>query len=158
MTMPGQTTVDIREEIDVIGVDPVFYERQRSRYASRGVALVVLLNGIAAVALLIALSGTELGGTRAASLANAMVIFAAGAAAGLLSVFFAYLRRTIRLERPDLRVEGRPFRWMAVAAAVAGAACFVAGFIVARDGVVPDQTKDPTAVTSPGTSGTPPSP
>ena len=149
MSMPGTTEVDIREEVDVISFDPSFYERQRSRYAGRGVALVILLNGLAAIALLLTLSGEELNGSRAASLANAMVIFAGGAAAGLLSVFFAYLRRTIRLERPDLRVEGRPFRWLAVAAAVAGAVCFVAGFIVVKDGIVPDQTKEPAAVRSP---------
>ncbi len=159
MSLSGETTtVDIREELDVIGVDPVFYERQRSRYASRGVALVILLNGLAAIALLVALSGVELNGSRAASLANAMVVFAGGAAAGLLSVFFAYLRRTIRLERPDLRVEGRPFRWLAVAAAVAGAACFVAGFIVVRDGIAPNQTMEPPRVTSPKTPATPPAP
>ena len=150
MSLPGERAeIDIREEVGVIGFDPAFYERQRSRYASRGVALVVLLNGIAAIALLVVLGNAEVNGPRAASLASAMVVFAAGAAAGLLSKFFAYLRRTIRLERPDLRVEGRPFRWMAIAAAVAGAICFVAGFVVARDGVMPSEPKTPTAATTP---------
>lgn len=149
MSTPGVTGIDIREEVDVISFDPAFYERQRSRYASRGVALVVLLNGLAAIATLVILSVAGLDGVRATSYADAMLVFAAGSASGLLSKFFAYLRRTIRLERPQLRVEGRPFRWLAVAAAVAGAACFVAGFIVVRDGIVTDQTKEPTAVTRP---------
>ena len=158
MSTPGATRVGIREELDVINFDPVFYERQRSRYASRGVALVVLLNGLAAIATLVILSVAGHDGALASSIADAMVVFAAGAAAGLLSNFFAYLRRTIRLERPDLMVEGRPFRWLAVAAAIAGAACFVAGFIVVRDGVAVDQTKEPTAVTRPDAPAAPPTP
>ena len=44
--------VDIREEVDVVRVDPLFIERQRNRYASRGVAFLVILNGIAALLLL----------------------------------------------------------------------------------------------------------
>jgi hypothetical protein len=119
---------------------------------------VVLLNGLAAIATLVVLSNADLDGARALSLVDAMVVFAAGAAAGLLSKFFAYLRRTIRLERPDLKVQGRPFRWLAVAAAVAGAACFVAGFILVRDGMAADQTKEPSAVTRPGAPGAPPTP
>ena len=158
MSTPGATRVDIREEVDVIKFDPVFYERQRSRYASRGVTLVVLLNGLAAIATLVILSVAGLDGALASSFADAMVVFAAGAAAGFLSKFFAYLRRTIRLERPDLQVEGRPLRWLAVAAAAAGAACFVAGFIVVRDGVAGDQTKEPTAVTRPDAPAAPPTP
>ena len=158
MSTLGPTEVDIREEVDVINFDPAFYERQRSRYASRGVALVVLLNGLAAIATLIVLSVADLDTARSSSFGDTMVIFAAGAAAGLLSKFFAYLRRTIRLERPHLKVEGRPFRWLAVAAAVAGAACFVAGFIVARDGIASVQTTQPSAVTRPNAPAGRPTP
>ena len=153
MSLPGERAeIDIQEEVDLIDFDPSFYERQRSRYASRGVGLIILLNGIAAIALLVVLADAEANGTRGESLADAMVVFATGAAVGLLSKFFAYLRRTIRLERPDLRVEGRPFRWLAVAAAVAGAICFVAGFIVARDGVMPSEPESPAAITKPEAS------
>jgi hypothetical protein len=44
MTMPPKrrAEIDIREELDIVRIDPVFVERQRNRYASRGVALVVL--------------------------------------------------------------------------------------------------------------------
>ena len=48
--------IDIREDVDVVRIDPLSLERQRNRYASRGVALVVLLNGVAAIALLVALA------------------------------------------------------------------------------------------------------
>jgi hypothetical protein len=47
--------IEVREEIDVLSVDPLFIERQRNRYASRAVASLVWLNGLAAIALLIAL-------------------------------------------------------------------------------------------------------
>jgi len=40
--------IEVREEIDVVSVDPLFVERQRNRYASRAVASLVWLNGLAA--------------------------------------------------------------------------------------------------------------
>jgi hypothetical protein len=56
MTVPPGPKIDIREEIDLLSIDPLFLERQRNRYASRGVGLVVLLNGIAAIALLVGIA------------------------------------------------------------------------------------------------------
>ena len=40
MTIPPQprAEIDIREEADIVRVDPTFLERQRNRYASRGLA------------------------------------------------------------------------------------------------------------------------
>jgi hypothetical protein len=38
---------DYREEVDIVRIDPLFLERQRNRYASRAVAFLVILNGIA---------------------------------------------------------------------------------------------------------------
>jgi hypothetical protein len=52
----SRADVEISEEVDIVSVDPRFVERQRNRYASRGVALVVLLNGVAAIVLLTVLS------------------------------------------------------------------------------------------------------
>ena len=54
MTIPPKrrAEIDIKEQVDIVRVDPLFLERQRNRYASRGVALVVLLNGAAAIVLL----------------------------------------------------------------------------------------------------------
>jgi hypothetical protein len=42
----------LREEVDVVRIDRLSLERQRNRYASRGVAFLVILNGIAALLLL----------------------------------------------------------------------------------------------------------
>jgi hypothetical protein len=43
MTM---SPIEVREEIDVVSLDPLFIERQRNRYASRAVAYLVWLNGL----------------------------------------------------------------------------------------------------------------
>src|SRR5437867_13311937 len=87
MTVPPgrREEIDVREELDVVSIDPLFVERQRNRYASRGVAYVVLLNGVAAIALLVALAqGTSTGGN-IKPIADAMMVFGAGAALGLTS-------------------------------------------------------------------------
>jgi hypothetical protein len=159
MTIPpkSRAEIDIREEVDIVRVDPVFLERQRNRYASRGVALVVLLNGVAAIALLVALAqGLP---TTVKPFADAMLVFAIGAALGLTSAFFAYLSRTFRLERPELLTTWRrPLRWLAVAAAIAGAACFVVGINMARQSVLPDDGATPAQTTTPPPQTTTPQP
>jgi len=140
--------IDIREEVDIVRVDPLFVERQRNKYASRGVAFVVLLNGGAAIALLVALAqGMPIA---VKPFANAMMVFGVGAALGLTSAFFAYLSRTFRLEQPEfLTTWRRPLRWLAVAAAIAGTACFVGGLNMARLSVLPDESSSPSVSTTP---------
>ena len=159
MTIPPKrrAEIDIREEVDVVRADPLFLERQRNRYASRGVALVVLLNGLAAIVLLVALAqGIP---WAAKSFADAMLVFAIGAALGLTSAFFAYLSRTFRLERPELLTTWRrPLRWLAVAAAIAGAACFVVGTNMARQSVLPDERTSAPETTTPRPAPSLPSP
>lgn len=142
MTMtPGfRGEVDIKEEIDVVRVDPLFIERQRNRYASRGVAYVVWLNGLAAIALLIALAHGTFSADGTKRFADAMMIFGIGAAAGLTSALFAYLRRTVSIELPTQVTERRVFGWLAVAAAIIGAGCFVGALNMARMAVIPEET------------------
>jgi hypothetical protein len=50
----AMSPVEVREEIDIASVDPLFIDRQRNRYASRAIAYVVWLNGLAVIALLLA--------------------------------------------------------------------------------------------------------
>jgi hypothetical protein len=150
MTIPPkrQAQIDIREEVDIVRIDPLFLERQRNRYASRGVALIVLLNGAAAIILLATLAQGLLLAPK--PFADAMLVFAIGVALGLTSAFFAYLSRTFRLERPELLTTWRrPLRWLAVAAAIAGAACFVVGITMARQSVLPDERTGPMKTTTP---------
>lgn len=124
----------IREEVDII--DPRFVERQRNEYASRGVGYIVMLNGIAAIALLVGIAYGMTPSENLIGLSDAMIIFGAGTLAGLASALFAYLGRTFRLE--TLTGWRKPFRWLAIAAVIASAACFILGLHSARTAVVPD--------------------
>jgi hypothetical protein len=129
--------VDIREEVDIVRIDPLFLERQRNRYASRAVAFLVILNGVAALLLLANFLRLHPAIENAPKVADAMVVFGAGVAAALASMFFAYLRRTIRMEAPE-RAPLRPVGWwLALLAAVASAVCFVAGLRMVGTAVAP---------------------
>jgi hypothetical protein len=157
---PGPEEIGIREEIDILsGIDPLFLERQRNRYASRGVALIVLRNGIAAIAILVSITHATPATESAERFGDSMMVFGIGAASGLASAFFAYLSRTFRLERPIFNNWRRPLRWLAVAAAVAGTACFLIGLNISRLAVVPEEAHHsaPAAGTAPSTGTTAPS-
>jgi hypothetical protein len=71
--------------------------------------------------------------------ADAMLVFGAGALAGLTSAFFAYVGRTFRIERPYLASWRRPLRWLAILAAIAGAICFIGALNMARVAVLPKE-------------------
>ena len=128
---------DYREEVDIVRIDPLFLERQRNRYASRAVAFLVLLNGVAALFVLASLLRLNPQIENAHRVADAMVVFGAGVAAALASMFFAYLRRTILLRAPQ-RAPAIPFGWwLALVAAIASAACFVVGLRMVGRAVAP---------------------
>ena len=141
--------IEVREE--VVSFDPLFIERQRNRYASRAVAYVVWLNGLAAVGLLIGLPHASLPADEVKRFADAMLVFGVGSVCGLVSAFFAYISRTFRLERPTLIGWHRPLRWLAILAAIAGAVCFLGALNVARVAVVPKEAPD----ASPSTGAAP---
>ena len=128
---------DYREEVDIVRIDPLFLERQRNRYASRGVAFLVILNGIAALILLSNFLRLHPQVENAPKVAAAMVVFGAGVAAALASMFFAYLRRTVRLWAPE-RTPAAPIGWwLALIAAVLSAVCFVAGLRMVGTAIAP---------------------
>ena len=128
---------DYREEVDIVRIDPLFLERQRNRYASRGVAFLVILNGVAALLLLGNFVRLSPQIENAPKIADAMVLFGAGVAAALASMFFAYLRRTVLLRAPD-RAPSIPFGWwLAVLASVVSAVCFVGGLQMVGTAVAP---------------------
>ena len=70
--------IEVREEIDVLAVDPLFIERQRNRYASRVIAYIVWLNGLASMVLLIGLAHASLPVDEVKRFADAMLVFGAG--------------------------------------------------------------------------------
>jgi hypothetical protein len=128
-----------RQEVDVVSIDPLFIERQRRRYASRAIAYLVLLNGVAALILLVSLTQMAAEVPQPRRLADAMLVFGGGAAIALGSSFFAYLRRTVRLQAPErgpLRVS---LWWLSVLAALAAAACFLMGLNMAGRAALPEQ-------------------
>src|SRR5262249_10342247 len=124
-----------RREVDIVSVDPLFIERQRNRYASRAIAYVVWLNGLAAIALLISLAAhAGLPADAAKRFADGMLVFGVGSVAGLASAFFGYIGRTLRLEYPALI--GWRIPWIAIIAAVIGVICFLTGVNMARRAAV----------------------
>jgi hypothetical protein len=132
----AMTPIEVREEIDVVSVDPLFIERQRNRYASRAIAYLVWLNGLSAIALLIGLVHASLPADDMKRFADAMLVFGAGSLAGLGSAFFAYISRTFRLERPTLIGWRRPIRWLAILAAIASSICFIGALNMSRVAVL----------------------
>jgi hypothetical protein len=149
---------DYREELDVVSIDPLFLERQRSRYVSRGIAYLILLNGIAALVLLASLSQLAPQIEDARKVVDAMLVFGAGAAAALASTFFAYLRRTIHLQAPERVPLRTVLWWLSVAAVVGGTACFLVGLSMAGTAVTPELERMATLAKSspkavPGPSG-----
>jgi Collagen triple helix repeat (20 copies) len=129
---------DFREEIDIVRIDPLLLEKQRGRYASRGIALLILLNGIAALILLAGFSHLAPATGNADKVVAAMLVFGSGAVAGLASTFFAYLRRTIRFLAPERLPLRTALWWLSVAGAIGSAVCFIVGLSMAGTAVAPD--------------------
>ena len=102
-----------------------FLEQERDRYVSRSLGYVVLLNGAAALALMaiVALNPES----TSHRLAWAMLVFASGAMAGLLSSLFAYVRRLFAVSLPT-HIFMRDFlRVSAIVMAVGAGAAFLTG-------------------------------
>jgi hypothetical protein len=102
-----------------------FPERERDRYVSRGLGYVVLLNGAAALILMAVVALNPESTSR--RLAWAMLVFASGAIAGLLSSLFAYVRRLFMVSLPS-HIFLRDFlRVSAIVMAVGAGAAFLTG-------------------------------
>jgi rare lipoprotein A len=135
--MPRSRSLDHAEQVDVLGIDPLFLEKQRSRYASRGIAYLILLNGIAALILLMGVAHLSPQVEDAKRVVDAMLVFGSGAAVALASTFCAYLRRTVRLQAPESVPLRNALWWLSVLAAVSGAGCFLIGLNMAGRAVMP---------------------
>jgi hypothetical protein len=142
--------VEVKKEVDIVSVDPLFIERQRNRYAGRALASVIWLNGLAAIALLVTLAARAgVPAVVSKQFADAMLVFGAGSVLGLASGFVAYIGRTLRLEYPALIEWRRPLRLGAIIVAIIGAFCFLTGVNMARHAAVTSagtpQTQSPAA-------------
>jgi hypothetical protein len=128
--------------------------RERDRYASRALAYVILLNGVATLILVTALAFAPQSATDPRRLAWAMLVFGSGGLAGLLSSLLAYISRTA-MASSYLVVEDL-LRVGAIIAAVGSGAAFLTGLnmmaltVPERSSTRPkskpeDQTPAPTA-------------
>ena len=135
MTIPPP---DYREELDIIRIDPLVLERQRARYANRGISFLVILNGVAALILLASLTQLAPQVEDASKVVGAMLVFGSGALAALGSTFFAYLRRMPRMQAPDRVPVRSGLWWLSLLGAVAGATCFLVGLNMAGRAVTPE--------------------
>ena len=102
-----------------------FPERERDRYISRSLGYIVLLNGAAALILMAVVALNPESTSR--RLSWAMLVFASGAIAGLLSSLLAYIRRLFVVSLPT-QVYIRDFlRVGAIVMAVGAGAAFLTG-------------------------------
>jgi uncharacterized iron-regulated membrane protein len=107
-------------------VDHAFFERERDRFAGRALSVLVLLNGVAAIVLLTILAQAPRG-TVDSKIASAMLFFAGGAIAALLSSFLAYINRTVRIEAPERVPLRRALRTGAIVAVIGAGVAFLTG-------------------------------
>lgn len=119
-------------------VDLLLLERQRNRYASRGITILILLNGIGALILLASFVHLAPQIEHAGKVVRAMLVFGSGALAGLGCTFLAYLRRTIRIQAPERVPLRTTLWWLSVIAAVGAAACFIVGLNITGRAVAPE--------------------
>jgi hypothetical protein len=127
-----------REELDIVAIDPLALERQRARYANRGITFLALLNGVAALILLASLTQLSTQVEDASKVVGAMLVFGSGALAALGSTFFAYLRRMARMQAPDRIPVKSGLWWLSLLGVIAGATCFLIGLNMAGRAVTPE--------------------
>jgi hypothetical protein len=127
---------DYGEEVDVVSIEPLFLQTQRNRYASRGIAYLILLNGIAALIVLASLTHLAPQVEDASGVVDAMLVFGSGAAVTLVSAFLAYICHTSRLQAPEQIHFRNALWWLSIVAATAGAGCFLVGLNMAGRAVV----------------------
>ncbi|MGA8689466.1 MAG: hypothetical protein WB662_06040 [Methyloceanibacter sp.] len=114
------------DEIERLRIERGFIERQQDRLAGRGLAYLILLDGIAAVVMMAAfVFGFQT--SAEPKLAAAMTVFGSGAIAGLLSSFIAYLNRIVRTEMPERPRLPNLLRLVGIAAAIVSGVAFLYG-------------------------------
>ena len=129
---------DFREELDVVAIDRLAFERQRARYANRGISFLALLNGVAALILLASLTQLSTQVEDASKVVGAMLVFGSGALGALGSIFFAYVRLLPRMQASDRIPVKSGLWWLSLLGVIAGATCFLVGLNMAGRAVTPE--------------------
>ena len=107
-------------------LDRAFVEREQNRFAGRALLVLVILNGAASLVLLAMLARAPDASVEP-KIAAAMLFFAGGAIAALLSSFLAYVNRAIRIEAPERRSLQRVLRIAAILAVIGSGIAFMTG-------------------------------
>ncbi len=107
-------------------LERVIVEREQNRLAGRALLVLVILNGAASLVLLAMLARAPDASVEP-KIAAAMLFFAGGAVAALLSSFLAYVNRAIRLEAPERKSVQAVLRLIAILAVIGSGAAFMTG-------------------------------
>ena len=107
-------------------LERAFVEREQNRFAGRALLVLVILNGAASLVLLAMLARAPDASVEP-KIAAAMLFFAGGAIAALLSSFLAYVNRAIRIEAPERRSLQRVLRIIAILAVIGSGIAFMTG-------------------------------
>lgn len=113
-------------------LDPMFVERERNRFAGRALGFLVVLNGAGALIMLSILAQTPADAPVDSKYGAAMLFFAGGTIAALLSSFIAYVNRSATMTAPERENMRAALQGLAIAIVIgSGAAFFTAMNMVA---------------------------
>jgi hypothetical protein len=126
-TMPPNSSHDVDPRLGRI-----YIEREQNRFAARALLVLVILNGTAALVML-AILGRAPESSMDPKFGAAMLFFAGGAIGALLSAFLAYVNRTVRIEKPELRTLQNVLRLLGILAVIGSGAAFLTGMNMVSD-------------------------
>jgi hypothetical protein len=126
-TMPPNSSYDADPRLERI-----YIEREQNRFAARALLVLVILNGTAALVMLAILARAP-ESSMDPKFGAAMLFFAGGAIAALLSAFLAYINRTVRIEKPELRTLQSVLRLLGILAVIGSGAAFLTGMNMVSD-------------------------
>jgi len=124
-------------------LDLAFIERERNRFAGRALSFLVVLNGAAALILLFVMAQAQESSVDG-KVAAALMFFASGAIAALLSAFLAYINRTVRMRQTTRQENLRAaLRGLAIAAVIGSSAAFLVGMNMVAASAVEKSSSHP---------------
>jgi hypothetical protein len=126
-TMPPNSSSDTDPRFE-----RVYIEREQNRFAARALLVLVILNGTAAIVML-AILGKAPESSMDPKFGAAMLFFAGGAVAALLSAFLAYINRMVRIEAPERRSLQGILRLLGILAVIGSGAAFLTGMNMVSD-------------------------
>ncbi|MGE5260911.1 MAG: hypothetical protein ACM3MH_08545 [Actinomycetota bacterium] len=126
-TMPPNSSYEADPKLE-----RVYLEREQNRFAARALLVLVILNGTAALVMLAILASAP-ESSMDPKFGAAMLFFAGGAIAALLSAFLAYINRTVRIEAPERRSLQTILRLLGILAVIGAGAAFLTGMNMVSD-------------------------